>query len=169
MLGAADPNLIVAGYGVAVLVLAAFWRFIVWVRNAPVRPDPWDAEVEHQLQEAPEACPHCSTPQSPTAWFCPQCGRAVGPYNNLMPYLQVFSEGEVLRNGTHDRLRKSPLIVIGYFLISFNFFVLAVSLARSSIPLSLVIVAGLLSFWFSLYKNYRRPDPDANRPPEAGF
>jgi hypothetical protein len=35
-----------------------------------------------------------------------------------MPYVQVFPEGEVFRNGTGGRLRKSPLILIGYVLIS---------------------------------------------------
>lgn len=160
MLGAADPNMIVGWLAVAGLLVAALWRLTVWVRDAPVRPDPWDAEVEQQLLEAVEVCPHCSTPQSPTAWFCPHCGRAVGPYNNLMPYVQIFSEGEVLRNGTHDRLRKSPVIVVGYFLISFNFFVLAISAARSSVLLSLVIILSLVSFWFSIYKNFTRSDKE---------
>ena len=153
-----DPNIIVGGLGIIALVVAAFWRLIVWVRNAPVKPDPWDTEVEKQIQEAQEICPRCSTPQSPTAWFCEHCGRAVGPYNNLMPYLQVFSEGEVLRNGTNDRMRKSPLIVIGYFLISFNFFVLAISMSRNSIVFCLVILSSLLSFWIALYRNFYRRD-----------
>lgn len=160
MFGAADPNLIVGGLAVAGLLVVTFWRLIVWVRDAPVRPDPWDAEVEQQLLEASEVCPHCSTPQSSTAWFCPHCGRAVGPYNNMMPYVQIFSEGEMLRNGTNDRLRKSPVIVVGYFFISFNFFVMAISAARSSMLLSLVIMLSLVSFWFALYKNFNRPDKE---------
>ena len=115
-----DPNLIVLGFAVGGLVLAAFWRLIVWVRDAPVAPDPWDATVEQKLSEpeTPEACPHCSTPQSPTAWFCPHCGSAVGRYNNLMPYVSVFSEGEVFRNGVSARFRNRWLIGIGFFLIT---------------------------------------------------
>jgi hypothetical protein len=35
-----------------------------------------------------------------------------------MPYVQVFSEGEVFRNGTSGRFRKRPLILIGYFLMT---------------------------------------------------
>jgi len=35
-----------------------------------------------------------------------------------MPYVQVFSEGEVFRNGTSGRFRKRPVILIGYFLMT---------------------------------------------------
>jgi hypothetical protein len=119
-----DPNLFIGELAAGGLALAAFWGLIAWVRNAPITPDPWDAEVEQKLSdpETAEICPHCFTPQPPTAWFCARCGRAVGPYNNLMPYVQIFSEGEVFRNGTSGRLRKSPLILIGYFLISLGMF-----------------------------------------------
>ena len=124
MIAASDPNLIIGGFAVGGLVLAGLWRFIVWIRDAPVTPDPWDAEVEQKLSEpdAQEVCPHCSTPQPPNAWFCAHCGSAVGPYNNLMPYVQVFSEGEVFRNGTSGRFRNRPLILIGYFLITLGTF-----------------------------------------------
>jgi hypothetical protein len=120
MFAVSDPNMIIAGFAAGGLVLAAFWRFIIWVREAPATPDPWDAEVERELSEpeAVEICPHCLTEQPPTAWFCQRCGRAIGPYNNLMPYVQIFSEGEVFRNGTGGRLRKSPMVLIGYVLIS---------------------------------------------------
>ena len=122
MIAASDPNLIVGGFGLGLLALAVFWRFIVWVREAPRTPDPWDAEVEQKLQEpeAMEVCHRCFTPQEPDAWFCKQCGSAVGPYNNLMPFLNVFSEGEVFRNGTTGRFRNRPLILIGYILMTFG-------------------------------------------------
>lgn len=120
MLATCDPNLIIGELSACGLVLAAFWRLIVWVRDAPVTPDPWDASVAQKLSEpeTPEACPHCSTPQSPAAWFCPHCGCAVGPYNNLMPYVQVFSEGEVFRNGVSGRFRNRRLVTIGFLLIT---------------------------------------------------
>jgi hypothetical protein len=120
MVTASDPNMIIAGFAAGGLALAVFWRFIVWVREAPATPDPWDAETEQKLSEpeAVEICPHCLTEQSPTAWFCRGCGRAVGPYNNLMPYVQIFSEGEVFRNGTSGQFRKRPLILIGFFLLT---------------------------------------------------
>ncbi len=120
MITVSDPYQVVAGFGVTFLFLAGLWQLIVWVREAPVKPDPWDAEVEQKLSEpeAVEICPHCLTEQPPTAWFCSHCGKAVGPYNNLMPFLNVFSEGEVLRNGTSGRFRNRPLVLIGYFLIT---------------------------------------------------
>ena len=112
----------VAGLGLVFLLLAGLWRFIAWIREAPSKPDPWDAEVEQKLSEpeAVEVCPHCLTQQPPTAWFCKHCGKAVGPYNNMMPFLNVFSEGEVFRNGTTGRFRNRPLILIGYILMTFG-------------------------------------------------
>jgi hypothetical protein len=41
--------MIIAGFAVGGLVFAAFWRFIVWIRDAPVRPDPWDAEAKFEI------------------------------------------------------------------------------------------------------------------------
>jgi hypothetical protein len=43
-----------------------------------------------------------------------------------MPYVDVFAQGEVLRAGTHGHLRRSPLIIVGYVLLSFAmYFILA--------------------------------------------
>jgi 4-amino-4-deoxy-L-arabinose transferase-like glycosyltransferase len=141
MFGASDPNQMVAGLGVVFLLLAGLWRLIVWIREAPAKPDPWDAEVEGKLEEpeAVEVCHHCLTQQPPNAWFCEHCGSAVGPYNNLMPYLNVFSEGEVLRNGAADRLRSKPLIIAGYLLFSLSVYFLFAPI-----------------FWFFLFKNLKR-------------
>jgi hypothetical protein len=127
MLAASDPNLIIGSLGVGGLALYVLWLLIAWVREAPARPDPWDAEIEKQISgpDAVEICPHCLTEQSSTAWFCKKCGRAVGPYNNLMPYVMVFSQGEVFRNGVNGRVRQNPLTVIGYVfysLANFAFF-----------------------------------------------
>lgn len=83
-------------------------------------------------------------PQEPGAWFCGNCGSAVGPYNNLMPYLNVFSEGEVFRNGVSSRLRNKPVIFIGYFLISLG---------------SYAIFAPI--YWFFLLSNLKRPANEA--------
>jgi hypothetical protein len=104
------------------------------------------------------------TPQPSTAWFCRHCGRAVGPYNNLMPFVQIFSEGEVFRNGTCDRLRSSPLILVGYFLLSLNFLALIVIQPLGSWLFSLLILLALLSYWSSLLKNLKRSKTE---PPEG--
>lgn len=136
-----DPNLTVAGLGVVVLLLAAFWRLILWVRAATPKPEPWGAEIEASLQaeDTTPICHRCLTPHSDAAWFCEHCGSVVGTYNNLMPFVYVFSQGEVLRNGVTDKFRASPFLIIGYLLYSLvNYAVFA--------PL----------FWFFLFKNLQR-------------
>ena len=153
-----DPNLIVGGFGLGLLALAALWRLIVWVREAPLTPDPWDAEVEQKLQEpeAREICHRCLTPQEPDQWFCKHCGSAVGPYNTLMPFLNVFSEGEVLRNGVSGRFRNRPLIMIGYLLITLRFFLLFAS-GYSLATLGIFSFFALI-YWSSFLLNLKRPD-----------
>lgn len=140
--------LILAGITICVLLI---WRLLVWIREAPVHPDPWGAEIE-RLMDEPEAvpvCHHCFTPCPTLGWFCEHCGAAVGPYNNYMPYIYVFSQGEVLRNGVMDRMRANPLVVIGYLLYS---------------AVSYVIVAPV--YWFFLFRNVRwRKDQSAMTAP----
>jgi len=153
MFATTDPNMIIGGLALAGLVVVAFWRLIVWVRDAPVKPDPWETDVAQKLDdpEVPETCPRCSAPQPTTAWFCEHCGRAVGPYNNMMPFLQVFSEGEVFRNGTDRNLRKRPLVIIGYFLLGIGL-----------IPIFLAPI-----YWLSLINTLARKTGDQSPPPEA--
>ena len=55
-----------------------------------------------------------------------------------MPYVYVFSEGEILRNGVTEKVRVNALVIIGYLLLSLNYFVLA--------PV----------FWFFLFRNLRQ-------------
>ena len=142
MIAASDSYQVIGGFGLVFLFLVGLWRLIVWVREAPVKPDPWDAGVAQKLSdpETVEVCPHCLTPQPPAAWFCNHCGKAVGPYNNMMPFLNVFSEGEVFRNGTTARFRNRPFVLIGYILITLGinpFFA----------PI----------YWFFLLSNLKRP------------
>ncbi|MDR3457820.1 MAG: hypothetical protein P4N60_10275 [Verrucomicrobiae bacterium] len=120
MIAASDPNMLIAKLAIGGLMIGLFWRFLFWVREAPTTPDPWDAETDKKLSEpeTSQACHHCSTPLATTAWFCPHCGSAVGPYNNMMPYVFIFSEGEVLRNSTSRNFRTRPLIIIGYLLVA---------------------------------------------------
>jgi hypothetical protein len=66
-----------------------------------------------------------------------------------MPFLNVFSEGEVLRNGINGRFRNRPLIVIGYVLITLGIF-----------PLLAPI------YWLSLLLNLKRPS-DRQEPVDA--
>ena len=140
MFQASEPiEVFIGEFAILGLALFIVWRIVVWVREAPVRPDPWDAEVENQLAgpDAVEVCPHCLTEQPSTAWFCQKCGSAVGPYNNLMPYIQVFSEGEVFRNGASGRFRNRPLVLTGFVLIALS----------SSLVFAPVILLFLLANW----------------------
>ena len=151
MIAASAPNQLVGCLALGGLVFAGFWRLIVWVRSSPIHPDPWDAATEEKLSalETVEVCHHCSTPQPANAWFCEYCGSAVGPYNNLMPYVCIFSQGEILRNGVNARMRKSPLTVFGYLLYSLgNYAVFA--------PL----------YWFLLFKQFKRLDEEQLTGPE---
>ena len=57
---------------------------------------------------------------------------------HYLPYVYIFSHGEVLRAGVTERLRRSPLIVIGFILLSLSLF---------------AVVAPI--YWFFLFKNLR--------------
>jgi len=118
----------------------AIYRLVRWVGAAPTTPVPWSAELETSLQEpdAVPVCHHCFTPCPPRGWFCENCGGAVGAYNNLMPYVNVFSIGEVFRNGVTEKLRINALMVGGYMLLSYHYLVFA--------PI----------YWFFLFKNLKR-------------
>jgi hypothetical protein len=109
-------TLAVVGLGIAAAV--AWWR---WFFSGPLTADPWSEQIAVQLNEPDSApvCHRCFMEQSDCAHFCPQCGAAVGHYNNLLPFEQIFSEGEVLRYGTNLNASRRPLVVVGYVLLSF--------------------------------------------------
>jgi hypothetical protein len=138
---ATSPNQLIGELALGGWGLVAFWRLIVWVRESPVSPDPWDAETEQKLSEpdAVQVCHHCFTEQRDNGWFCPCCGSAVGQCNNVMPYLNLFSQGEVLRNGVTDRIRLSPFIIFGYLLFSLTAYAVFAPV-----------------YWFHLFKNIQR-------------
>ncbi len=129
------------------LILGAFgvalYQFVRWVMDAPRTLDPWGTEIDEALtrEEALPLCHHCLTPQQHNGWFCPECGATVGPYSNYMPFIYVFSQGEVLRSGVTERMRRSPLITMGFVLLSLGMFAVAAPF-----------------YWFFLFKNLRRGD-----------
>ena len=151
MHGTNQADAVIGVLAIAAMALLALWRIIVWIKSCPLQPDPWDAETGQavQLEDAVQVCHRCLTPVPPCQWFCETCGCAVGPYNNYMPYLRVFSEGEVFRNGTHDKLRFNALIVIGYLLCSINFFIFA--------PV----------YWYFLFQNLQRSRAEDSQEPSS--
>jgi hypothetical protein len=91
-------------------------------------PDPWGPEIETVIQDPDTLalCHRCLTPHEHEAWFCPVCGTAVGKYNNYMPFVCLFSVGEVLRAGVTDYVRPSFLNIIWHLFFSFcNYLIFA--------------------------------------------
>ncbi len=98
-------------------------RIQAWWRSFE-RPDPWPPEVDAAARsaDAVPVCHRCFTPCDLPVWFCPSCGAAVGPYNNVLPFVRVFSLGEVLRSGVSSSARYTPLTVAGYILVAIQEF-----------------------------------------------
>jgi|SRR4051812_41098202 hypothetical protein len=119
----------------------ALYGFGRWVMIGKPSPEPWGPEVDaavHQPEAVP-ICHRCFAPQDPESWFCPECGAAEGRYNNYLPFINIFSEGEVFRAGVSDNIRPSFLTIGGYLLLSASaYFVFA--------PV----------YWYFLFKNLNR-------------
>ena len=122
--------------------------------------DPWDARIEQALQneEARALCHHCLTPQDHSGWFCPVCGATVGQYANYLPYVYLFAQGEVLRAGVAEHLRRSPLIVSGYILLSLTFFPVLACLFFVWAPV----------YWFFFLENILKPRPSTAEDSQIG-
>jgi hypothetical protein len=75
----------------------------------------------------------------------------VGPYCNYLPFVYVFSQGEVVRAGVTEHIRRSPLIVIGLVLLSLTMFALAAPF-----------------YWFFLFKHLRQEDSAAEEAAPLG-
>jgi hypothetical protein len=123
------------------LCCVSLYRMILWVKEAPRTADPWEKETDEAINgdEALPLCVHCLTPQEHNGWFCPNCGATVGPFSNYMPFVYVFSAGEVLRAGVTEHMRSNWVIRMGYILISIGMFALAAPI-----------------YLFFLFKNLRR-------------
>lgn len=143
------PEQTIAALGILALSVAAIYGCFCWIREAPLTPDPWDGHTDEAVntQAAVPVCHHCLTPQEHNGWFCPKCGATVGPYCNYMPYIYVFSQGEVLRAGVNERLRHNALITVGYVLFSLGMFAFAAPI-----------------YWFFLFRNLWRTEES---PPET--
>lgn len=135
------PEMQVATLALLALILAALYSLARWIMQAELRSDPWGPEVDAAIHgpDALPVCHHCFTPQEDPNWFCPECGAAIGPYNNLMPYLYLFSEGEVFRSGVIGHWRPSALIIAGYVLVA-------------------LVAASIFApvYWYFLWQNVRR-------------
>lgn len=142
-----NRDVTVIAIAIVIVVAFAIYRLVQHVRRVVPTPDPWGKEVEISIEaeDATPVCHRCFTGHDPNTWFCPKCGTAVGDYNNILPWVQVFSEGEVLRNSLFDRLRVGALTVAGFFL-----FTLALAMLTGIGFLLLPFV------WVMFAKNIRR-------------
>jgi hypothetical protein len=119
-LRASDSEMLVGLIAVIVFALYGFVLLLKRLTTGPVSPDPWDAETAAKLEEAntPVLCHRCLVPNEPLADFCENCGAPVGKYTNYLPFPQVFSIGHTLRVGTDGEYKRSPMTVLGYFLLA---------------------------------------------------
>ena len=93
-------------------------RIRIWWQSLD-KPLPWSAERDAAVH-APDAitvCHRCMRPCAHARWFCPDCGTSIGPYNNILPFIRIFSIGEVLRSGVAPTARYTALTVPGYILV----------------------------------------------------
>ncbi len=143
-----DPERLVGEVALGVLAVVILWRGLLRVGRIPASPDPWGKEIEKSLHEpeAVEVCHRCFDPVTPGSWFCGHCGCAVGPYNNWMPYVNVFSEGEILRNGANDKLRPSALVIAGYLIVTLHLYTVFAPI-----------------YWVFLFRNLKRQKESVNQ------
>lgn len=129
-------------FATLISVSAAGYLFFRWFNQpAKLSPDPWGPEIE-QLLHDPQTqplCQHCFTPQSGQGWFCPVCGSSVGPYNNYMPFVYVFAQGEVMRAGVTEHIRPSRWVIGSYLFCSLSVYAIFAPV-----------------YWYRLFQNLRR-------------
>jgi hypothetical protein len=114
------PESQIIGIGLLTVTVLSSVVFFRWLFAGPRSKDPWGEQISTDV-ESPEAtpvCHRCLSEHDSLVHFCPRCGAAVGECNNVLPFEQLFSEGEVFRNGTSHHLPRRPLIVSGYVLLS---------------------------------------------------
>lgn len=118
-----QPTYFLLVFGVFCFGLVSVIR---WFVCGPSKPDPWDEQTTSDLREGncTPICHRCFNPHDPLINFCPECGAPVGKYTNMLPFLYPFSVGHTLRLGTSGRFKRSPLIVIGFILASWELFAL---------------------------------------------
>lgn len=99
--------------------LRAWWKGLA-------KPDPWPEEMDREVRtrEAFPVCHRCFLPleYEKNRWFCSDCGAAVGPYNNILPFIRIFSLGEVMRSGVGPEAPLTTFTICGYILVSYTQF-----------------------------------------------
>ncbi|MDB6056256.1 MAG: hypothetical protein JWO95_100 [Verrucomicrobiales bacterium] len=115
-----QSDLKIVAVAVVIFLGVCIYRLVQRFRRLIPTADPWSDDVQASVcdENAVPVCHRCFTGQEPNTLFCPKCGTAVGDYNNILPWVQVFSEGEVLRNSLFDRVRVNVLTIVGFFVFT---------------------------------------------------
>ncbi len=114
-----DPQNLIAVVGVVGALGIILVRWILeLLRDIP--PDPWPAELDQAVRrrDATPVCVECLSPQDARGWFCPHCGFPTGEYVPVLPYLYIFSWGELLRRGVTGPPDRNLGRVLGFAVFS---------------------------------------------------
>lgn len=114
-----DPEKLIGGIGIVVGLAIIFIRwFLGLLRHVPA--DPWSPEIDQAVRkrDAVPVCVECLCPQEGHRWFCPHCGFPSGEYVTTMPYLYIFTYGELLRRGVTGPPDKSSGRFLGFAVFS---------------------------------------------------
>lgn len=137
---------------VVAICCVVIWRLIDWFTSGRPEAEPWDDPVSAEIakDDVTPLCHRCLTPNDPLTDFCSECGAPVGTYTNWMPFPYLFSLGHTLRLGTAGEFKRSPLTVMGFFLLSL---------------IEYTVFAPV--YWFMLVKGLRAGPARAQEAPEA--
>lgn len=85
-------------------------------------PDPWSGDIDRETRKrsAIPICTNCLSPQFGHHWFCPNCRFPSGNFVHVMPYLYLFTLGEVLRRGVTGPPEKGAFRKLGLVILSFQ-------------------------------------------------
>ena len=57
------------------------------------------SEARFSVIPEQKLCTRCTAPVPGHFWFCPACGGASGEYVTVMPFMNIFAMGDLLRSG----------------------------------------------------------------------
>ena len=153
IVGIGSSEIAVLLFVISVVGSFAVWRFVHLLLDGHPAGEPWDHQTAAALaqEDARPLCCRCLQPHEEDVDFCPECGAPVGTYTNLLPFTYLFSVGDVLRVGTSGAFHRTPLTVVGFFLLG---------LAEYTILAPF--------YWFMFFRNLGRQQHEASPPNTVG-
>jgi hypothetical protein len=82
--------------------------------------DPWPKEIDEAVRrpDAEPVCLNCLMPQERHFWFCRECGHPGGEYLTVMPYLHIFTIGELMQRGVVGPPERRFWVTCGFVVVS---------------------------------------------------